>query len=534
MNHSKEITNKICNKYFPKSLNGKDVIQWFNDVNERYFSTFAGQLIELYNEKKSLILNIEKILEPIINKYKFQRCKKELLQGYREFLISKEREEEEKIWNLMQSLLSAKILSADLSPDFLNIDKYKNADILLDTNILFANSLASNRGLDDTVQSFGKVTKIIGAKLYITKETEVEYEMVCLRKKEEMLKLWQTYSINILLNSDRHDGFFRSLIDLGCETQEDISRFFDAVQQIPEEIGGAIVRRLNERDYVDVRYEQGKDKPLFEEIKSIWSEIHPGGWAKPEFNVIHDLLLTKICRKFGNIKKVFILTLDMSLERLALSWVNEKEEPIWRSLFSLVQILAINGGGPNFEASDMAPLVKIFIEEEDSCRSDDYDKRDLLFLSEMSGRIKELSDTKIESLLNKIHYARMQSNSSEQSLKDIKLELERSLIKNSHDLSQSLEEKDGKITELSDKNQNLKQENTKLKKFIDMLFFMVRTIICFAVSFFLFIILGSQIKQTISFDGLTYEVIQMILFIFTPLWIVWGDYQKIRNKIRNY
>ena len=100
--YSMEVSKKICGKHFPKSINQEELEKWFDETNEQYFSAFADKLIELYSKKRSLLLEVEKILLPVIHKYKLDFYKDELIQGYREFLLSSDREEEEKIWNLMQ------------------------------------------------------------------------------------------------------------------------------------------------------------------------------------------------------------------------------------------------------------------------------------------------------------------------------------------------------------------------------------------------------------------------------------------------
>jgi len=530
--YSKKVSVEICEKYFPKSIDQISILNWFEEVNEKYFSTFADRLIELYNKKKRLILDINRILEPLIIKYKLQKYQNELEQGYHEFLLSDNRQEEEKIWGLMQSLLSAKIVCADLSPDFLNIDKYRDAKILLDTNILFANSLASNRGIEEVVKSFGKVASTIGAKLYLVNETINEYKIVCERKRVEMLKIWETYSLDILKKSDKKDGFFRSIIDLQCKDSEDIERFFSAVCEIPKEIGGAEINLLDKKISDHMAYDRKKDLNLFNEIQNKWGELHEGA-KKSEGVVIHDLIITKICKKLQSEEKFFVLTLDMSLEALSLSWINEKENPIWRSLYSLVQILAINGGGPNFDAKDMAPLVKIFIEQEDLGRSDGYDKRDLLFLTEISDRIEELSDTKVVSLLNKIHLAHLSGNRNEQVVRDVKLELERSLINNTYQLNETLSERNEKIVNLKEQLNDEKVEKNKIKQQRQWLWFIIKTLLKFILSFVLFMYFGDQIKDYFQL-GLFFEFLQIIVFISSPIYSVIKDYSKTKEVIKAF
>jgi hypothetical protein len=192
----------------------------------------------------------------------------------------------------------------------------------------------------------------------------------------------------------------------------------------------------------------------------------------------------------------------------------------------LVQVLAINGGGPDFDPSDMAPLVKIFIEQEDLGRSDNFDKRDLLKFTELSDRINELPETKTINLLNKIHKANMSSTSDQQSFKDVKLELERSLVKKTSELSEIISEKDEKINKLQGEIEQSRLEKEKNKKTKKIIWFAVRTTLKFIGSFLLFFTLGDALLKEYLQDGITYNVIQILLFILSPLcWII-NDFRK--------
>jgi hypothetical protein len=346
--------------------------------------------------------------------------------------------------------------------------------------------------------------------------------MVCDKRQEEMIKLWNNYSINILEKANRRDDFFRSLLLLGCKNEEDIERFFSVVKKIPEKIGDSKINIIKH----DEIYDKVKDKELFNDIKEAWSQRHGEKWQKTDKVVIHDLIITKLCKKHSRDKKMFALTRDLSLEALSLAWVGEKEDSVWRSLYSLVQVLAINGGGPDFDPSDMAPLVKIFIEQEDLGRSDNFDKRDLLKFIELSDRIYELPETKTINLLNKIHKANMSNASDQQQFKDVKLELERSLVKKTSELSEIISEKNEKINRLQDEIKQSRTKKQKNKKTKSTIWFIVRTALKFIGSFLLFFTLGDALLKEYIRDGITYNVVQTLLFIFSPIYWVISDFRK--------
>lgn len=393
LQYSKQVTKNICKKYFPNALNETDLLSWFNKVNEKYFGAFADKLITLFNKKEKLIVDVETVLLPIIKEFNFDIKKDELIQGYKEFLISEEREEEDKIWDLMQSIFSAKMVSADISPDLLNIEKFKNATVFFDTNVLFAATLQINKKLLRAMNSFGEVANLLGMKLCVADFTLDEYKKVCESQKEQAYKLWDSYSMEVLKKANHKDDFFKNLIELGCEKTEDIDRFFGMIAEPVKQVGEAKICIMNEKDYGSINYNEKNDARLYSEISNIWNEFR--GKFKPEETTIHDVLLTKLVTRLSAKERVFVLTLDISMETLSLRHTNEKDDLKWRSVFSLIQILALNGGGPQFDSKKLASFIKIFIEQEEIGKDSSYDKRDLLVLTELSDRISELPDTKV-------------------------------------------------------------------------------------------------------------------------------------------
>jgi len=142
----------------------------------------------------------------------------------------------------------------------------------------------------------------------------------------------------------------------------------------------------------------------------------------------------------------------------------------------------------------------------------------------------ELSETKIISLLNKIHRAKMLSVGSEQAIKDVKLELDRSLLKRARGIDEKMNEKNEEIGELQNKLNNAKSENMKYAKRFAWQWFFGKTIICFGLSFGLFIVLGDEIRQSMNY-GLIFQAIQIILFVFAPLFSIVPDFKKTRSRL---
>jgi len=535
LDYSKGTTTKIIEKRFPRSIGTEKLKEWFDEANTQYFSNGAEQLIALYNKKQSLVCDLEKVLAPTIKKFKLGNFSDALIQGYKEFLTSSDREEEEKVFMLLQSLLATKLVSADISPDVLNIEKYKGAEMFLDTNVLFALRLYNSKSLDKALEAFGKVVSKLGIKFFIADFTIEEYETVRKRERENFLKFWAKWSSKILREMGGNDGFKNSLFKLKCESEEDVERFFDETLKMPTELGGVAITILKETDLAGSEFDESHDSQEFEQIKNIMERFR--GWKKPDATAIHDVRLMKLIRMHAEKGTAFVLTLDSTMEAYALERVNDKEEPLWKTLFSLVQILAINGGGPDFDPNDLAPLLKLFIEFVEIGKADKFDKRDLLLITEKIERIDELTDDKVISLLNKIHSSRYKKFSEGKILTEVRLEVDRSLRQNATQKDEAMKEKETKIKNLSEevgkKNaeiSELKQKDLGREVWACWGWFFVRsiawTILVFGIAYFLYNDVFSAYEKNER-----YLLIEIVLVILLPAgwWI--GDYRRTKEKV---
>lgn len=232
----------------------------------------------------------------------------------------------------------------------------------------------------------------------------------------------------------------------------------------------------------------------------------------------------------------FVLTLDRSMEELALTWVNEKEDPTWINFVTLIQMLAINGTGSQFDSSNLAPLVKAFIEYQGYGKFQQFKKADLIFLTNCTDRIKELPNTKVVNILQKIHRKDI-TGISKKEKNALELEIQREITISKADISRAITEKDSAlkakdatIKDLKDENLELKQKHFKNKQIF---WLIIKILIYLAGSYLLFIILGDRLLQEWN-AGNEWEYIQMLLVILTPAGGIWHSIHDFRNKIKSY
>jgi hypothetical protein len=314
----------------------------------------------------------------------------------------------------------------------------------------------------------------------------------------------------------------------GCKTVEDVERFFDDGLKLPSMLGNTKLRFLNREDTSGSEFNKTNDQALLEKITDITGEFR--GNTKSEGTAIHDVRLWKFAAKEVKTKNAFVLTLDRPMATLALREAGGKDEPLWRNLLGLIQILALNGGGPGFDPSNLAPLFRTFVDFEEIGRVDKFDKRDLLLLTEKNQRLKELPESKIRATLQHIHRAILSHDASK--IHDAVIEVERFLRRNDSLKDQTAKEQASEMSLLYESIDTVKDENKELKDEIEWLFFSLKTAGGLVISYFLIWYLGKELLENVLSDS-RLNIAQIIAQIIAPLIYISRVYFNTRKKIND-
>jgi hypothetical protein len=528
LQYSAKTTTDILKTHFPQEgIDLNHLRKWFEDCNKVYFTAQADKLVKLYCEKEKLIIRVDETLRPIVQKHGLEAHEDKLIQGYIEFLTSEELKEQSKVFTLMSAILSTKLLSADVSPDLFSIDSYRGANIIIDTNVLFKIQLNKNGGLSNAFESFGRVLSELGANLFIADFTIEEHESVRIREREAFINTWNENTKPVIKLLSKKDDISKGIIDTNCETIEDIERFFDSSLIIPKDIGGVELKVLSGAILRGTEYDENSDKNLFEEVQSITEEFK--GSKKGESTAIHDVRLTKLVRKLARVENYFVLTFDSAMEALALRKSGEKDFPTWRSFRSLIQILAINGGGPNFNPMELAPIFKNVINFEDIDKGSNFNKKDFLLLTSLSERVKELPQSTIISLLTRVHRTKFSDPNSIET-RSIKLELERTLRSTEHKVNQTIAEQKSEIAQLQKEKLDVTQKMKSIERTKILTFFWIRT----ACSGILFLIIYLYLRKTfhdaISMDN-RLDVMEIVSFLLPIIYSLLDYFKYTKNRL---
>lgn len=525
---------KILQRFFPKSIEYTRLQNWFLDISAEYFSIEDDKRISNFLQNKQDQLNIDWILNKTIKKHNLEKFFDGLSLGYKEFLSDDS--SADKIWDFMQGLLSTKLVVADVSPNLISIERYKNSKIIIDTNVLFAVSLKNKDTINKSLLALSQAMLSIGAQLYITEWTKEEYLHVCKEEEKNTIIIFDKYNEEII--RDTKGGFLKAAYQAKCKDGNDVEKLFGEIKKIPTcfgEIKIEIIKKEESGEIIFDCHHNQQDLRLYNEIFSGWKNNNPERQPKSWYAIRHDLLLTKFVRKKQENGRFFILTLDKSMEALSLLWINEKEDPTWVNFLTLIQILAINGAGVDFDSRNLAPLVKSIIEYQGRGKFQKYRKQDLLLLANCTDRMKEMPITKVQSILNKIHKKNM-SGLSKKDEKDLELEIQRDLTKSEEDVKQSIIERDIKINTLEEENESKKKENFRLRKERfknkQILWLIIKIFVYIITSLLLFFLLKKELFE--QFNLSKWEFISMTFCIIAPLGLAYRSFQKYKKEMKNF
>lgn len=527
LKHSEEVTEAILNRHFSQKIDREALRHWFNEANKVYFGTQSQNLLSLYNDGNKPIFHVDEIIRPLIKQFKLGKYEGDLLQGYKEFLTSDNRDDIDRVFKFMGSLLSAKIVSAEIGPEVLALDRYKNADIILDTNVLFAMTAYKNEATENALKAMGHSAKALGINFYIADFTTEEYETVRMRERAVSINLWNSFSFETLNGMDRKDTFSRGLLRTGCRSTQDVERFFDEGLKTPSKLGEVDIKILTGNDVEGTEFKASTDSMLFDKIQGVYEEFT--GRKKSEGPARHDTRLWKLAQSRAKHGNAFVLTVDHTMTTLALKETGPKDDPLWQNLFGLVQILALNGGGAAYDPSDLAPLFRLFADFDDITDKEKYDKRDLILLSEKTERVRELPEAKIKATLLIIHRARLSNNAA--MMHDAVVEIERTLRQDDIAKDQTIREHESTISDLGSQLTHEKAEKKISKKKVVWLCFAIKSAVALFVDYVLFFYLWDNFVSAFATKN-NFEIVQIIAQIIAPLSYIFVSLLKAIKSVR--
>lgn len=397
--------DQLLKRHFPSAIPEEQLKAWFEDACIAFFIEYGNLVVSLLSrgqasELRRISFSLDEVLKSVIDNYKLKDYEKQLISGFEGFIKSTNRQDQEELMNIVQAMIASRFVASDIGGDPLVLDEFRDATILLDTNVLFAANLEKHK-IAKSLEALSKALQAIEVKLKFVYPTKEEYENTVAYQRGQIITAVENFSRDVLEGAD--DLFVKTALSRGCVTKEDFERFFQEISSPPQELySGSPITLIDTQGIESVAKEGMKDTKLKAEIRVA---VSPTRRYRPkgENTVNHDAALVYIverAREKG--QNVWVLTLDIGMQGLSGERAGEHGLPLWISVEALLQVLAVDTQGTNIDPTDFAPLLGRILTTEYIPSPDTYTIEDLCLLVEREGRITDLPDEKIKEVASKV------------------------------------------------------------------------------------------------------------------------------------
>lgn len=403
---------QVIDKHFPKTVAKTKISNWFTEAIVDFFTYNGDEWVKSVCKANKQFLEFktsDDLIDGSLKKHGLEARAQELKSAFAGFLTSKDLDDQRYLTNVGFAMFSARLVAADVGADPITLDELKNSIFLVDTNFLFALQQECRRRLSASLKPLGMALKGIGAKLFFLRETKEEYARVWSGKRNEILKLCEVYPNRVVLDVD--DGFVSTAKSRGCTNKEDFDKYFDSIRDIPIEVpSGPQIELLEDEEIVKEIEKAKKDFALKQAIQNWRLKLRPYWDRQPKSDSAlgHDASLLYVAELEKNSgKKIFILTLDRSLQLCCVDRMGKHEVPMAIYLEGLIQILAINNAGPDLDATNFAPLLSGILIKRCVPPENLYAIEDLHWLYGIQKNVVKFKPEKIKQIALEINKARI-------------------------------------------------------------------------------------------------------------------------------
>ena len=409
--------NQLLERYFGKGLSLSLLRPWFWKVTAAFCGRYGDDAVKILEGKTPSRSSIETFFDNDIpglaKELGLDNYIETLKSGYRAFLADINYPPVyTQLWTMAQIAFSARLITASIGPDPVTSLRFNKARFFLDTNILIISCLETSK-LAPALKELALSLHHLGASLHIIPPTREEYLKVVAYKRQIIPCAVEEFGFNPEILGAAYDRFYETAVARKCVSKENFDRFFDTISNPPAFLEEKVPIILEDTPAIETAIQTGyRDQHLQNEISSAWSLIWPGR-QKTQSALRHDAALNAVgeaMRSSGI--NAWVLSADRAMQSVAVRRAGVASDPIWISLQSLVQILALLGAGPGHDPSNFAPLLARLIESEVHPRENDgwYDMADLLALNDDVARFKELSKEEMVNFARRLTRIRLTSS----------------------------------------------------------------------------------------------------------------------------
>ena len=411
----------------------------------------------------------ENILETIKkrtsnNKNLDRRDKDELCKKFAHFITTKDNIVDSYLWEYGTSAFSAQLIKNSVGADGISIETFRNCKCVLDTNILMHIGLESSEYYP-SFKSLEEVFHTLDIEVGVLNITKEEYKNTVGKKRDEILRMVEKYSNDVIKEVD--DQYTKTAIARKCRNYSDYERFFSQLLELPQYIEKKVEIELFDHDSkLEEIIEKAKtDEKKQSELNTIFHQIT--GRDKRQNALIHDVGLIAGVNYLREQEKYFILSQEVSVNSYAKQKPSVQDLPMAIKLETIINVLAVNNGGVNIDATDYIPLFASMVRNGLTPNRDTFKVADLSLMLEKNEQIAQLPSEDTIRIAKDVHRKRLLGEAEDKIALEMTREIQGAKMQIVDDLQEtksklSLEQQEkGRYKDSANKSTNALRETIK-------------------------------------------------------------------------
>ena len=420
------VADSCLARHFPGDIDRGTLATWFSRTSISFFTQFADRWVASVTGRTGLdtetFTSVMEIASHEAAALGIESSSAELGDGFVRFLRSSEPEDHQHLHSLGLTAFAARLVAAGAGPDPISSAELRKAIWVLDTNVLLTIAL-EGVAHGDPLDALGKALSMIGAELVYVHATLVEYRQVVDGWATETLAVFDRFGIGPIKRSS--DAFLKIALARHCYNRDDFVRFFNELREPPQSVEERIpIRLVDDPDIAQAAARGEENEQAILAIRTYWAERRRR--PKSPAAARHDSAVSEVVRYYrSSEKRCFALTTDRTMGGLAARWQGPLGTPSWILLDALVQVLAADRAGIAEGKVDLSALLSKLVANEVGPIADEFEIRDLLWLSEIIEQVEAFPEEDVSELARIIHRARIAGAPRDDS--ELRLALERPL-----------------------------------------------------------------------------------------------------------
>lgn len=427
---AEEELEEVLDRHFPADISKGTLMNWFREVSAEFFGHYSTQWLAATNKGKRLEppknRQIAEFLKEPNIKYELATRSSDLESSYESFLSSDNVRDQSYLMSLGLAMYSAKLVAAGIGVDPITTDELKGATFVLDTNILLAIKLGDKR-VKKSLKALDRAFTALGCNLVYTRPTQEEYERVIDWRRRAVITALENFSDEVLASADE-DEFIQAIRNQGLTTKDEYDKFFNNIREMPSELDASIGISLIEDDVLEQVVDDSSREDVLKRILEVnrikaYAQKQDSSYTPRPRSIDHDAAIICVARNLRLERKCWIISLDRALQATALEVSPKDKIPVVLSLEAIIEILAINGAGPQYKTTDFAPLLAKILVNRCTPSSATFNSWDLENLHNINEAASRLPKERVEKLLHQIHRAQLEGKAVDDARVQAKLNI---------------------------------------------------------------------------------------------------------------